>query len=79
MTVSKSEFEQLKAQVTAANIALNYTIAIVSESIPGLKPGVANALREDSKLNRIQNPAAAEALSQLADAIEYFKVVYVNK
>ncbi|WP_312980053.1 hypothetical protein [Atlantibacter sp.] len=72
MTVSKEEFEKLKARTSVAEVALAYTIANLSAKFPDIKPAVINALKNDVANNEASNPAVAIALTELADLIAKF-------
>lgn len=74
MTISKEEFENLKARTTVTEVALAYTITNLSAKFADIKPAVINALKADEKLNETNNPVIAKALSDLADLIGKFSV-----
>ncbi|HHZ6812970.1 hypothetical protein [Citrobacter freundii] len=74
MTISKEEFEHLKARTAVTEAALAYTITNLSAKFADIKPAVINALKADEKLNETNNPVIAKALSDLADLIGQFSV-----
>lgn len=75
MTVSREEFEKLKARTSVNEVALAYTITNLSAKFSDIKPAVINALRSDISHNEANNPAIANALAELADLIAKFSVV----
>lgn len=72
MTISKEEFEKLKARTTVTEVALAYTIANLSAKFPDIKPAVINSLKADIEQNKGSSPAIAHSLNELADLIAKF-------
>ncbi|MCF6688275.1 hypothetical protein ABLV66_01955 [Klebsiella sp. CN_Kp073] len=72
MTISKEEFEQLKARTLVTEVALAYTITNLSAKFSDIKPSVVEALKLDAKSNTEKAPQVAKALNDLAGLIETF-------
>ncbi|ASC12711.1 MULTISPECIES: hypothetical protein [Klebsiella] len=72
MTISKEEFEELKARTIVMEAALAYTIANLSAKFDDIKPSVVKALKLDATSNSVKAPQVAKALSELAVLIESF-------
>lgn len=72
MTISKEEFEHIKARTTATQVALAYAITNLSAKFSDIKPSVTSALRKDAKLNEAKNKPIAEALVEFAELIDKF-------
>lgn len=72
MSISKEEFEELKARTSVIEATLAYTITNLSAKHSDIKPSIINALNADAKLNEVKNPPVAKALVELADLISRF-------